>query len=94
MGMEERVNVKGSEALPLKKTRTAEVKKESIPKTFMKHIRTLGFQETDAHVLYEDKYDWMGISTGRLFYTNYVYNFVPSTADSSKLKRRQPCERK
>ena len=49
-----------------KKVKKPQAKKESIPKAFIDHIRSLGFQETDANVLYENKDDWMGISTGRL----------------------------
>ena len=67
MSNEETVRIRGPEILPKKKSVKSEakkVKKESIPKAFIKHIRSLGFQEADASVLYENKDDWMGISTG------------------------------
>ena len=36
--------------------------KEVIPEKFIKHIKTLGFQESDATVLYRDKDQWNGLS--------------------------------
>ena len=41
-------------------------KVENIPETFMKHVTLLGFQETDAAVLYKDKDSWMGASKGNV----------------------------
>ena len=35
---------------------------ENIPETFTQHILSLGFHETDAVILYQDKENWMGIS--------------------------------
>ena len=35
---------------------------ENIPEKFIKHIQTLGFQESDAGVLYRDKDQWNGIT--------------------------------
>ena len=49
-----------------KKVRKSKVEKLKIPKAFIDHIRSLGFPETDAHFLYENKDDWLGISTGWL----------------------------
>ena len=49
-----------------KKVRKSTTKKEVIPKAFIDHIRKLGFRDSDAEVLYENKEDWMGISTGWL----------------------------
>ena len=49
-----------------KKSRKLEVKKDVIPKGFMVHIRKLGFRDSDAKVLYENKDDWIGVSTGEL----------------------------
>ena len=66
MADEEKIKFKAPEVIMPKKVRNSEVKKESISKSFIKHIRSLGFPETDASVLYENKDDWMGISTGRL----------------------------
>ena len=65
---EEKVKFKAPEVQPKKyrKSEAKKVKKESIPNAFIRHIRSLGFQETDASVLYENKDDWMGISTGQL----------------------------
>lgn len=66
---EDAVRIKVPDIIPLKKSRKSEakkVKKEIIPRAFIEHIRSLGFQETDASVLYENKDDWMGISTGWL----------------------------
>ena len=74
MGSEEKVRVKAPENIKPKKVKKSEVKKESIPKTFINHVRLLGFQETDASVLYENKEDWMGISTGWLIIL-YVFRF-------------------
>ena len=39
---------------------------EIIPEKFKKHVKSLGFQESDITVLYKNKDDWMGISTGWL----------------------------
>ena len=39
---------------------------EIVPDKFKKHVLSLGFQESDAAVLYKKKDDWMGISTGWL----------------------------
>ena len=68
---EEKVKIIAPEVLMPKKARKPQAKKESIPKAFIDHIRSLGFQETDAYVLYENKDDWMGISTGRLSHILY-----------------------
>ena len=46
--------------------RKSKVTKKAIPKTFIKHILTLGFQESDSQVLYENKDDWLGMQKGRL----------------------------
>ena len=46
-----------------RKSRTA---KNYIPQDFMKHILALGFQESDSHVLYENKDDWIGMQKGWL----------------------------
>ena len=60
------VRRKVSDVVPPKKARKSLVKKEVIPKAFIDHIRKLGFRDSDAQVLYENKDDWIGISTGRL----------------------------
>ena len=39
-------------------------KKVKVPEKFIKHIVSLGFQESDGAVLYRNKSDWMGLSTG------------------------------
>ena len=39
---------------------------ENIPEDFMRHVRSLGFQESDAAVLYKDKNSWIGASKGRM----------------------------
>ena len=41
------------------------VTREEIPKTFIEHIVRLGFQESDARVLFENKEDWMGLTSGQ-----------------------------
>ena len=66
MAEEEKVRIKAPEVLKPKNVKQSEIKKENIPKAFINHVRLLGFQETDASVLYENKEDWMGISTGWL----------------------------
>ena len=43
----------------------AEKSQRSIPIEFTKHIMSLGFQESDAYVLYEDRSSWMGMHTGQ-----------------------------
>ena len=48
------------------KKRKAEKSGAEIPAKFKKHVLSLGFQESDVAVLYRDKDDWMGISTGWL----------------------------
>ena len=48
--------------------RKLKVLKKDIPEKFIKHILSLGFQETEGQVLYENKDDWMGFSTGKLEY--------------------------
>ena len=35
-----------------------------VPSKFIKHILSLGFEESDAPRLYEQKDDWMGVSSG------------------------------
>ena len=62
------VNLKESIVPVPKKARKSEVKKEIIPKAFIDHVVTLGFQENDANVLYDNKDDWIGISTGKLMF--------------------------
>ena len=76
LGNEDSVRIPGPESIPPKKSRKLEAKKESIPKTFISHIRSLGFQEADAIVLYENKDDWMGISRGRLLRSIFVCELV------------------
>ena len=50
--------------------------KVKIPKKFIKHISSLGFNEEDAERLYEQKDDWMGINTGgKLFCAKPGCNF-------------------
>ena len=39
-------------------------KKVNIPSKFIKHILSLGFDQADASRLYEQKDDWLGISSG------------------------------
>ena len=51
-----------------KKARKSEIKQEVVPKAFIDHVVTLGFQENDAKVLYDSKDDWMGISKGMLIF--------------------------
>ena len=46
------------------KRRTEKVVRDEIPAEFIQKITRLGFQDSDAQVLYENKDDWMGISTG------------------------------
>ena len=46
------------------KRRINKVTKDEIPAEFMKKIVRLGFQNSDAEVLYDNKDDWMGIDTG------------------------------
>ena len=60
------VRRKVSDVVPPKKARKSLVKKEVIPKAFIDHIRKLGFRDSDAQVLYENKDDWIGMSTGGL----------------------------
>ena len=43
-------------------------KKENIPEKFIKHVLSLGFQESDAAVLYKDKENWIGASKGRVLF--------------------------
>lgn len=40
------------------------IEKKNIPPSFMNHILSLGFNENDALVLYENKEDWMGLTSG------------------------------
>ena len=68
---EDRVRIKAPEITKPKKVKKLEVKQEVIPKSFVNHIRTLGFQDSDADMLYENKDDWIGISTGRLLQNVY-----------------------
>ena len=49
-----------------KRAKKSKVKNEVIPKAFIDHIKSLGFMENDAPVLYQNKDDWMGLSTGKL----------------------------
>ena len=51
-----------------KKVKKSETRKEIIPKSFVDHVVTLGFKENDANVLFDNKDDWMGISTGKLVF--------------------------
>ena len=46
------------------KRRTEKGVKDEIPAEFIQKITRLGFQDSDAQVLYESKDDWMGINTG------------------------------
>ena len=46
---------------------------EVIPEKFKKHVLSLGFQESDVTVLYENKDDWMGIQTGMLTQLKQVF---------------------
>ena len=46
------------------------VTKEEVPKAFISHVISLGFQSCDAEALYENKDDWMGLNTGKLEYDN------------------------
>lgn len=67
-----------SKVLPPKKVKTSEVKRvKKIPTAFIDHIRSLGFTETDADVLYENKDDWMGMSTGWLKIFIFVNTLEP-----------------
>ena len=50
---------------PRKKSKPV-VRVKNMPKEFIYHILSLGFNESDAAVLYENKEDWMGLSTGWL----------------------------
>ena len=57
------------------KIKRKKVDKSPIPQSFINHIRSLGFSEVDAEVLYASKNDWMGISTGKLSLQK-VINFL------------------
>ena len=46
------------------------VTKEEVPKAFISHVISLGFQSCDAEALYENKDDWMGLNTGKLEHKN------------------------
>ena len=46
------------------------VTKEEVPKAFISHVISLGFQSCYAEALYENKDDWMGLNTGKLEYDN------------------------
>ena len=59
--------------IPTKKQRLSKRKQDceidiektaNIPETFLKHVLSLGFKETDAAVLYKDKENWIGASQG------------------------------
>ena len=63
---DDKVSTKVSKAVLSKRARTSKTKKEAIPKPFVDHIRKLGFRDSDANVLYENKDDWIGVSTGKL----------------------------
>ena len=79
MTHEDTVRRKVPEIKPSQKSRKSEakkVKKESIPKAFIDHIRKLGFRDSDAEVLYENKEDWMGISTGWLTFVALFVQLV------------------
>ena len=63
---ESKIRTKIADVSIPKIVRKSKVKKEVIPKAFIDHIKSLGFMENDAPVLYQNKDDWMGLSTGKL----------------------------
>ena len=66
---EEKVKRKIEIEIPNRKKamkRKAEKSVQPIPENFKKHVLSLGFQKSDVAVLYKNKDDWMGISTGWL----------------------------
>ena len=46
-------------------------KAENIPDEFMKHVRSLGFEESDASVLYKDKENWLGACKGKVTFNKH-----------------------
>ena len=44
-------------------------KVKNIPEKFIKQVVSLGFQETDAAVLYKDKENWIGAGKGMVIRT-------------------------
>ena len=45
--------------------RVSKVKQRRLPRKFVEHILALGFDKSDAVLLYENKDDWMGIELGQ-----------------------------
>ena len=60
--------------------RKQRVTKDEVPPKFMKHILSLGFQESDAPVLYESKDEWLGLHTGELETENLCCNWIISNS--------------
>ena len=48
-------------------------KTENIPEKFMQHVLSLGFQESDAAILYQDKENWMGISRKGMVASCFIF---------------------